>query len=82
MVISHLRGHRIYWDELCESWFYMDDDKAADQDRPCPRCGRMPTKEGYDACLGYIPGVVSACCGHGVCEPFILYQDDGINQET
>jgi hypothetical protein len=30
----------------------------------------MPTSEGYDACLGFIPGVESACCGHGVEEPY------------
>jgi hypothetical protein len=30
------------------------------------KCGKMPTPEGYDACLGYIDGVISACCGHGV----------------
>ncbi len=34
--------------------------------RECLRCGRMPTKDGYDACLGQLPGVTSACCGHGV----------------
>lgn len=32
----------------------------------------MPTKEGYDACLGHIAGVKSACCGHGVEEPFVI----------
>lgn len=40
--------------------------------RPCKRCGRMPTKEGYDACLGYIKGAKSACCGHGIEKPYIL----------
>lgn len=34
--------------------------------------GRMPIKEGYDACLGYIDGVKSACCGHGVGKPFLM----------
>ena len=33
----------------------------------------MPTKEGYDACLGHIDGAKSACCGHGVEEPYVLY---------
>jgi hypothetical protein len=35
----------------------------------------MPTKEGYDACLGYIEGAKSACCGHGVEEGYIVYKD-------
>lgn len=33
--------------------------------RGCVECGRLPTPEGYDACLGVLPDVVSACCGHG-----------------
>jgi hypothetical protein len=32
----------------------------------------MPTKEGYDACLDHIDGVSSACCGHGVEEPYTI----------
>lgn len=40
-------------------------------DRPCIRCGNPPTPEGYDACLGHLEGVKSACCGHGVSEPVI-----------
>ena len=44
-------------------------------ERPCKRCGCSPTKEGYDACLGYIEGATSACCGHGVEKGFIMYPD-------
>jgi hypothetical protein len=32
---------------------------------PCPLCGMVRTREGYDACLGELPGVSNACCGHG-----------------
>lgn len=32
----------------------------------CPKCKEPPTPEGYDACIGYVEGVTSACCGHGV----------------
>ena len=39
--------------------------------RACKHCGRLPTPEGYDACLGPIPGDISACCGYGVSEPYI-----------
>lgn len=31
----------------------------------CKSCDRHPTKEGHDACLGELPGVANACCGHG-----------------
>ncbi len=31
----------------------------------CAACGQLPTPEGHDACLGTLPGVWNACCGHG-----------------
>ncbi len=46
-------------------WVWSDTLGVVTDDRPCARCGKRPTLEGYDACLGYIPQVVSACCGHG-----------------
>lgn len=44
--------------------------------RPCPKCDRPPTPEGYDACLGLIPGATSACCGHGVHEPILMMETE------
>lgn len=55
-------------------WRYADTGKPSNQPRPCVRCGRMPTPEGYDACLGYIPGALAACCGHGKQEPYVVYE--------
>jgi hypothetical protein len=49
--------------------------------RPCPKCKKMPTEEGYDACLGRIEGTKNACCGHGIQEGFIMYED-GRYEET
>ena len=58
--------------------YYVDTGECAEGNpRPCSRCGRMPTPEGYDACLGYIPGAAGACCGHGV-EPGYVCMQDGI----
>lgn len=32
----------------------------------CKYCDLLPTLEGYDGCLGTLPGdVMNACCGHG-----------------
>lgn len=50
-------------------------DGPREPDMPCVRCGEMPTKEGYDACLGSLPGVFAACCGHGVEEGYILFEN-------
>ena len=69
MGTSQIRGHKIIF---LGQWVYADNKEPITQERPCIRCGKMPTKEGYDACLGYIPGVKSACCGHGIEIPFYL----------
>ena len=71
MVKSYSRGWEIYYDG--EHWRYVDNNEIENDYRPCKRCGRTPTQEGYDACLGHIDGVKSACCGHGVEEPYIVY---------
>jgi len=71
MVTSYRRGHPIKYDG--EKWFYLDSEKPINSEiRPCKRCGRMPTPEGYDACLGFISRVSSACCGHGVEEAYSI----------
>lgn len=70
MVVSHSRGHEIYYDG--ETWRYCDNKRMVDDHRPCKRCGRVPTDEGYDACIGHIDGAVSACCGHGIEKPYII----------
>lgn len=33
--------------------------------RGCAECGLLPTPEGHDACIANLPGILSACCGHG-----------------
>ena len=71
-MTSFSRGHLIVWDYDTQKWLYEDDRSIHDGSRPCKRCGKFPTKEGYDACLGHIKGVTSACCGHGVTEPILI----------
>jgi hypothetical protein len=34
-------------------------------DRVCYECGKKVKKSEPDACLGNLPGVKNACCGHG-----------------
>lgn len=65
MIRGFRRGNPIEYQN--NRWVYSDDKTPVeDEERPCTRCGRMPTPEGYDACLGHIEGVISACCGHGI----------------
>lgn len=63
MVSSYSRGHLIIYEN--KQWIYEDNHEPIGS-RSCKRCKKPPTPEGYDACLGFISGVTSACCGHGV----------------
>ncbi len=69
---SFIRGHKIIWSSKLKKWKYADTKEIYvptpfdSNDRPCIKCGEMPTPEGHDACLGVLPGVKFACCGHGV----------------
>jgi hypothetical protein len=72
MATSQIRGHKIMF---LGQWVYVDNKAPITVERPCIRCGKMPTPEGFDACLGYIPGVKSACCGHGIEKAYFLYRE-------
>jgi len=68
MITSYSRGHKIYFKN--GFWYYVDNDKILDTNRACKKCGMPPTEDGHDACLGNIPNVKYACCGHGVEESY------------
>jgi len=75
MIKSTNYGHETYSVDG-ENWFYSDDDSPISDIRPCPKCRELPTAEGYDACIGYIPGASSVCCGHGVTEPILVMKHE------
>jgi hypothetical protein len=70
---SYARGHPIYYDGMV--WRYENHDSPYDDSRPCIKCNRLPTPEGYDACLGFVPGASAACCGHGVETPILICEE-------
>ena len=73
MISSHARGHPIQY--INNQWVYTDTKEPIENnERPCVKCNCMPTPEGYDTCLGYLPNVVHACCGHGVEKGYINYK--------
>lgn len=47
-------------------------------ERECPACGMRPTPEGHDPCLGRLPGVRNACCGHGTGEGYIQFKNGAV----
>ncbi len=64
MVNSKLRGHFIVF--IDGQWLYGDNkEPTISNERSCGYCGKKNTKEGYDGCLGVLPKVMNACCGHG-----------------
>jgi hypothetical protein len=56
------------------AWIYSDTGEPISVERPCVLCGEMPTSEGHDACLGTLPSVTSACCGHGAQRGFVVFE--------
>jgi len=71
MICSFSRGWATIYDWDKEEWLYADTLESTKTERPCIRCGRMPTRDGHDACLGYLDGVKNACCGHGVIRGYV-----------
>ncbi len=73
-IHSFKNGNKIKYDPELEDWFYLDGE-LADKIRICPKCHKMP-ENGRDACLGELPGVESACCGHGVRPGYIKFENN------
>jgi len=65
--MSTWRGHKIRYNEHLDEWLFVDDGQRVKDcpDRPCGYCYLSNTPLGHDGCLGTLPGVVNACCGHG-----------------
>jgi len=73
---GHHRGHSAIYDG--ETWRYADGVPIGNAERPCMLCGVAAS--GFsepDPCLGLLAGVRSACCGHGVTEPYVLLAEEG-----
>ena len=74
-----VRGHLTRFDEEGWQWVYADDLSPVGDgnNRVCFRCGEYPTDKGHDACIANLPSeVVSACCGHGIEIPYVMFADE------
>lgn len=74
------RGHEIKWIPEEDGWVYADTEEpirtdGEENERPCVKCGEMPTDEGHDPCIANLPGVENACCGHGVERGYVAFED-------
>ena len=73
---THSRGHLIYT-ENGTNWFWDDNNEPYIDDRECINCGLKAELEGPDPCLGMLPGVKYACCGHGIPGQDYVLLDNG-----
>lgn len=74
-----LRGHPIVF--INDEWLYKDSRQPTVwfKDRPCGFCGARNTVDGHDGCLGILPGIMNACCGHGQAKETYVQFLDGIS---
>ena len=65
MTLSYYRGHKIF--HVDGLWIYFDTLQPVryNKNRSCGKCNQPKTTEGHDDCLGTLPGLMNACCGHG-----------------
>jgi hypothetical protein len=76
---AYLRGHKIEF--INNGWVYSDNKQPTAEThklRACGKCGKKETKEGHDACLGTLKGLMNACCGHGKNKPYVQFLDGHI----
>jgi hypothetical protein len=66
-IIAYYHGWNIEY--IDEKWRYSDTKEPipgwGGESRPCKKCGAAIKEGEPDKCLGYLPGVDNACCGHG-----------------
>ena len=79
MLYCQQKGNPIYCDPEKDhtKWYYADNDELCVKEnfRPCVCCGG--TSE-HDDCLGMLPGVKYACCGHGDRDNAYIMFENGV----
>ena len=79
---SYFRGHSTIWKN--NKWVYEDNGDDAGFNgivRSCKKCGAVFQGSNVgepDPCLGNLPGVDNACCGHGVPEQAYIRFTNGV----
>jgi hypothetical protein len=77
--VAYLFGHLYFVDRAAKCLRYCDNREEVPpgpSKRPCPKCDRLPTPAGHDPCVASLPGVIAACCGHGVEDGYIMFADN------
>jgi len=79
-VYNKHRGHSAYFCEDQLEWVYEEDQEPiqTEPQKPCVLCGKSFEFGTPDVCLGYLPGVRNACCGHGDKENAYVQFENGL----
>ena len=88
---ARIRGNLVEWiedEDGLGAWYYSDgvlasrelscksiDGQPIVENRACSLCGMKAN--GPDPCMGYLPDVDHACCGHGI-EPCYVVWEHGV----
>ena len=72
-VTGYIRGHQWIQTLLGKRW--SESGQRIRDNVPCKRCGEYPVMDGPDPCLGMLPGVRAACCGHGAEPGYIMFRN-------
>lgn len=82
MQKSYFRGWPIIWLGDKEQWVYENDLSPLPANggdiRSCKKCGKIFSLESHDPCLGILPGIKQACCGHGAKGKSFICFDNGL----
>lgn len=84
-ITAHCKGHKITCTERDESgvysvWRYAESGKrfSTEDSLACVKCGKVSKGHEPDPCMGNLPGVENACCGHGIENDAYISFDNGI----
>jgi len=75
------RGHEIF--EENGNWYFKETGfpvASNPENVVCGLCGLFNSNDGHDGCLGELPGVMNACCGHGETnEAYVQWWDGSVD---
>jgi len=75
---SNIRGHEI--EEVNGQWVFSDTKEPTIttwKSRNCNNCNKDFPSNDHDPCIGNLPGVMNACCGHGIDKEAYVQFPDG-----
>jgi len=72
-------GNEVDWNEEEQTWFIKETGLSNTHEVVanliCPKCKMKPTEDNHDPCIKNLPGVRFACCGHGVDDGYIWFEN-------